>query len=189
MKNFTTIAIFILVIGIAIFLQRKYFPNEVIVERVDTVYSYTTITNTVYRDSIKPVYVYLPQDTIYIPTDTTELIARYKNLWREYYSRKGYKQEFALDTFGTATITSKITQNRLDSTIFEFNLKIPEKTITKVVVPKNSLYIGGLIGSRNVSPIIMCSYKNKYNGFVGYNLIEGGVQAGVLININSLKLK
>ena len=74
-------------------------------------------------------------------------------------------------------------KNTIDNIIYTYNLTIPEKTITKFVYPKNSLYIGGLVGQGNISPMVMYTNKGKYNYLVSYNLVRSEVSAGVIIKI------
>ena len=74
-------------------------------------------------------------------------------------------------------------RNEIDSLNDRYELKIPEKITTKFVYPKNSLYIGGLVGVGNISPMVMYTNKGKYNYLVSYNLVRSEISAGVIIKI------
>ena len=77
----------------------------------------------------------------------------------------------------------QVIRNEVDSLKGTYNLKIPEKITTKFVYPKNSLYIGGLMGQGNISPMVMYTNKGKYNYLVSYNLVRSEISAGVIIKI------
>ena len=167
-----------IIIGSAYFL---YNPQEVIKEKIEIKYKYAT--NTVYLDAPKIRSFILPEDTLVIPADTAELIARYKSLWINHNTRNFYQDTLKFDTLGYCVINTQVIKNNLDSLNGKFSLKIPEKTITKFVYPKNSLYIGGLVGKETVSPMIMYTNKGKYNYMVSYNLVRSEINAGVVIKI------
>lgn len=175
-----------LVIGLILgliggYLYTYLYPNTIIEEKVE--YRYKYAIKTVYLD--KPIIrnFILPEDTLFIPADTAELIARYKKLWLSHNTRNLYKDTLTFDTLGYAVIDQQVFRNTLDSVKYEYSLKIPEKTITRIVYPKNSLYIGGLIGKENISPMIVYTNKGKYNYLVSYNLVRSEISAGVIIKI------
>lgn len=169
-----------LILGIIIGLTYSYlYPNVVIDEKVE--YRYKYATKTVYIDAPTIRSVVLPEDTIYIPADTAELIARYRKLWTSYNTRNYYQDTLKFDTLGYAVVNQQVIKNTIDNIIYTYNLTIPEKTITKFVYPKNNLYIGGLVGQSNISPMIVYTNKGKYNYLVSYNLVRSEISAGVLI--------
>ena len=169
-----------LILGIIIGLTYNYlYPNVVIEEKVE--YRYKYATKTVYIDAPTIRSFVLPEDTIYIPADTAELIARYRKLWTSYNTRNYYQDTLKFDTLGYAVVNQQVIKNTIDNIIYTYNLTIPEKTITKFVYPKNNLYIGGLLGVGNISPVIMYTNKGKYNYLVSYNLVRSEINAGVLI--------
>ena len=169
-----------LILGIIIGLTYSYlYPNVVIDEKVE--YRYKYATKTVYIDAPTIRSFVLPEDTLYIPTDTAELIARYRKLWTSYNTRNFYQDTLKFDTLGYAVVNQQVIKNTIDNIIYTYNLTIPEKTTTKFVYPKNSLYIGGLVGQSNISPMVMYTNKGKYNYLVSYNLVRSEVNAGVLI--------
>jgi hypothetical protein len=175
-----------LVIGLILgliggYLYTYLYPNTIIEEKVEIKYKY--VEKTVYLD--KPIIrnFILPEDTLYIPTDTAELIARYREIWTKHNTRNFYQDTFKLDTFGYFVSNIQVIRNQVDSLSGKYELKIPEKTITKFVYPKNSLYIGGLIGKENISPSIMFTRSGKYNYYITYNLVNNGFSGGILIKI------
>ena len=169
-----------LILGIIIGLTYSYlYPNVVIDEKVE--YRYKYATKTVYIDKPKIKSFILPEDTLYIPADTAELIARYREIWTKHNTRNFYQDTFKLDTFGYFVSNIQVIRNEVDSLNGRYELKIPEKITTKFVYPKNNLYIGGLLGVGNISPVIMYTNKGKYNYLVSYNLVRSEINAGVLI--------
>jgi hypothetical protein len=161
------------------YLYTYLYPNTIIEEKVE--YRYKYAIKTVYLDKPKIRSFILPEDTLYIPADTAELIARYKEIWTKHNTRNFYQDTFKLDTFGYFVANLQVIRNEVDSLSGRYELKIPEKITTKFVYPKNSLYIGGLMGQGNISPMVMYTNKGKYNYLVSYNLVRSEVNAGVLI--------
>ena len=171
-----------LILGIIIGLTYSYlYPNVIIDEKVE--YRYKYATKTVYIDAPTIRSFVLPKDTLYIPVDTAELIARYREIWTKHNTRNFYQDTFKLDTFGYFVADLQVIRNEVDSLKGTYNLKIPEKITTKFVYPKNSLYIGGLMGQGNISPMVMYTNKGKYNYLVSYNLVRSEISAGVIIKI------
>ena len=163
------------------YLYTYLYPNTIIEEKVE--YRYKYATKTVYLDKPKIRNFILPEDTLYIPADTSELIARYKEIWTKHNTRNFYQDTFKLDTFGYFVSNIQVIRNEVDSLNGRYELKIPEKITTKFVYPKNSLYIGGLVGQGNISPMVMYTNKGKYNYLVSYNLVRSEISAGVIIKI------
>lgn len=173
-----------LVIGLILgliggYLYTYLYPNTIIEEKIE--YRYKYATKTVYLDRPKIRNYILPEDTLIIPADTAELIARYREIWLSHNTRNFYQDTFKLDTFGYFVSNIQVIRNEVDSLNGKYELKIPEKITTKFVYPKNSLYIGGLLGVGNISPVIMYTNKGKYNYLVSYNLVRSEINAGVLI--------
>ena len=163
------------------YLYTYLYPNTIIEEKVE--YRYKYATKTVYLDKPKIRNYILPEDTLYIPADTAELIVRYREIWLSYNTRNFYQDTFKLDTFGYFVSNIQVIRNEVDSLSGKYALKIPEKIVTKFVYPKNSLYIGGLVGKDNISPMVMYTNKGKYNYLVSYNLVRSEINAGVIIKI------
>lgn len=187
MKNRILFGIAIIVLALIVgYLVTYFFPTEVVNTKIE--YRTRTITKNVYLDAIPIVRgVILPKDTITIPADTAELIARYKKLWYSYYTRNLYSDTLSFDTLGYAVINQQVIMNRLDSMNYYYKLFISEKTITNTVVKKHNFYMGSEIGISNFSVLGKYNNSNRYDIFLRYNFLEGTAHGGILININEIK--
>ena len=92
-----------LVIGIVVGLIVGYiytllYPNTIIEEKVEIKYKY--VDKTVYLDAPKIRSFILPEDTLVIPADTAELIARYRQIWTSHNTRNFYQDTLNFDTLG-----------------------------------------------------------------------------------------
>lgn len=188
MKSFSSFLAFIVVVLGVIFIQYKFFPR---VERIESIHIDTIFYK---HDSLIPVIkpvpyiVTLPPDTVEIPADTVELVKRYLSLHKEFYTVNEYRDTFSIDTIGDIRLYQKITQNKLDSMTIGYNLVTPKIIYTQTIAnSKNSLYLGSFIGRGNFSPSVMYSRNNKYNYFLGYNIVTGGITGGILINMDEIK--
>ena len=126
-------------------------------------------------------------DTIRIPADSAEIVNKYLTLHREFYTKNYYKDTTHVDSTGNIYVSFLVHKNQADSLSVRYDLvqkKITTQTIANV---KNSLYLGGFIGSKSISPTVMYSRNNKYNYFVSYNLLHKEVSGGILINIDEIK--
>ena len=146
-------------------------------------YKTRTVTITVYLDKFKIIGTVLPEDTMYLPTDTAELIARYKKLWMNFYSKNKYKDTLQFDTLGYAVLNEQIFMNKRDSLNYTYKINTYEKMATTVVHLKNQLFVGGMVGRDNISPMIMLNRNDKYAFFVNYNLQRGSVSCGAMVRI------
>jgi len=187
MKSKIVFVLLVIIAAISIgFAVTYFFPKEIVTTKIE--YKTRIITKKVYLDAIPTVRgVILPEDTITIPADTAELIARYKKLWYSYYTKNLYSDTLSFDTLGYAIINQQVIMNRIDSTNYYYKLFIPEKTITNTVIRKHNFYIGPELGKSNFSIIGQYNNSNKYSAFVRYNILQEGIHAGVLININEIK--
>lgn len=168
------------------YLVTYFFPKEIVTTRIE--YRTRVYTKTVYLNAIPTVRgVILPEDTITIPADTAELIARYKKLWYGYYTRNLYSDTLSFDTLGHVVINQQVIMNRIDSMNYSYRLNIPEKTITNTVIKRHNFYMGSEIGISNFSVIGKYNNSNKYDVFLRYNFLEGTAHGGILININEIK--
>ena len=188
MKWYNIIIIGLIICGV-IFVQRKFFPEQIITSHTDTVY--VQHVDTFITEKLVPYAVKVPEvDTVFIPLDSAALVARYLALHKELYTKRYYKEIYKIDTIGTASIKGRVFLNKLDSLEFTYNIKTPTIINTQIVAnPKNSLYIGGEIGVRNFSPMLIWNNKDKVFYTVSYNLIAPSVSIGVAVNINRLKFK
>ena len=184
MKRLLEILGVVLVIVAVIFIQRKYFPTVEMQSTTDTVY--TTHTDTITIVKLVPYKESLPPDTIFIPADTSELLAMYRTLHQDFYTKRYYSQNYKVDSIGTATVKGRVFMNRLDSLQFNYNLR-PATVINNTIISPsyNSIFVGvdynkGII--RNIS----FNQKNRYIYKVGYNLSSSSIELGVSVNINKL---
>jgi len=165
-----------LILGIVIglvtgVLYRQYSPK--IIHETTTTTKYKVIKETKYLDKPKIVSVVLPDDTVFIPADTAELIKKYKELHKSYYKRRTYRDTLTFDSLGYCVVEQEVTKNRIGSLRYSYSLTIPEKITYTIAYQKNSLYIGGLIGKELVAPTIEYTHK-KYTFGLGYNFWNNG---------------
>jgi len=117
----------------------------------------TFVYNNFYKDStytINPVKV-IPVtskilETRYLPSDKYDsLLIQFNELKQSLLASKVYKDSIPLDTFGYVKLTDTISENKIVSRNKYFNLKIPEKTITKDPPLKHKFFAGiGLAGNK-----------------------------------------
>jgi hypothetical protein len=133
---------------------------------------------TIYKD--KPIYVEVPTNV-----DTTAIL-------KDYFSINVYKDTLKLkDNLGTITITDSISKNKIKGRLWDasINKEIVKETIIVKELPKNQVYIGGLVGAgatngvlNFVGPSILLKTKQDklYNVAVGYGLDSNlYIQAGI----------
>jgi hypothetical protein len=185
MKWYNIILIGIILVGI-IFVQRKFYPNVEIIKHSDTIFS--KHIDTVLHTKLVPYKEQLPPDTVLEKIDTAKIIEQYLIIHKDYYTKRYYKETYKIDTIGTASIKGRVFMNKLDSLEFTYNLKAPTIINTIIVAnPKNSLYIGGLVGTKSIMPIVIWNNKEKYNYFIGYDLVQKSFNVGIAVNINKIK--
>jgi hypothetical protein len=178
-KNNILYIVIITLIGI-IFLQRCGSGGEQAPPKIDTVYQTIVIRDTVVG---KPILVKVKQptvkwrDSLVYVTDSNynTLLTMYEQLGDKYYSEHIYKTKFSLGKYGSATVTDTIISNAIVANGIDYNIEIPEKTIT-IIKPadhKRQVYIGaGLLGNKE-KPIaggyIGGLYKDKKDNIFGAN--------------------
>lgn len=188
MKWYNIVLVILIIVGV-IFVQRKFFPEQIVTIQHDTI-PYK-VDSLVYKDKLIPYKVEVPRiDSILIPVDSVKLVAKYLELHKEYFTVRYYKDSTNIDSMGYVVTKFKVTQNQASQYSLHYNLEkkkiINTATIANV---KNNLYIGGLIGRENVSPIIIFNNKDRCNYFVSYNLVRSEINIGVAVNINKLKFR
>jgi len=166
---------------------KKY---EVIKRITDT--QYITKTKTLYKpgETIyvdRPIYVDVPQDV-----DTTEIL-------RDYYAKYVYKDTIKLeDSLGMVTLTDTIQKNKIIGRKFksEINQITIKDSIFIKELPKNQIYVGGIIGAdRKVGfnyfgPTLVLKTKsdNMYSIGIGLNNnFTTSIQAGIYWKIKLKK--
>ena len=188
MKWYNIILVGIILVGIVL-VQRKFFPEQVIITKHDTIINYKR--DTIFKDKLVPYQIVVENtDTIIIPSDSSKLVAKYLELHKEYFSQYFFKDTSIVDSMGNIITSFKVTQNKVLDYKQQYSLQ-QKKIIntTTIANVKNSLYIGGLVGKENVSPIVIFNNKEKCNYFVSYNLVRSEINFGVAVNINKLKFR
>lgn len=190
--------IVIIILFLVIFFQNRSCQPPEPITKMDTIYVYKHIRDTIRIDS--PVYISGRIDTIWLdknPPDTTYegLLNQYTLLGNQHFKYNVFKSTFPVSDYGTVSVTDTIYGNWLMSSNFETDLKIPTTTITveKETPPKNEFYTGGSITLDKYNPfsgiyggIIYKDKKDKLYGInIGYN---GNIQYG-LSYYTKIKLK
>jgi len=157
MKNLPYIGIIILIL--IILFQPK--PEPIVSPpKIDTVYVYDTIRDTIQVEKIK--YVGGKIDTVWmkepgwIPDSTYQgLLAQYTLLGNHHFKRNVFSSEFKIADYGSVTVTDTIYGNWLINSWITTNLTIPTTTITieKEAPKKNQFYFGPSVAFSKPSPI------------------------------------
>lgn len=185
--KWSSVIFIVVVFGILLFVQRKFFPEVKTIIHTDTIPF--RVDSIVYKDSLVPYKVEVPTiDSVEIPIDSAKLVAKYLALHQEYFTTRFYKDSTGVDSIGFIITSFKVTQNKAFEYKLHYNLE-KKKIINQTLAnPKNSLYIGAQFGVQNLTPIVIWDNKQKMNYFVSYNLTRKEVNVGVAININKIKL-
>lgn len=185
-KIFINIFIIIIIIGITIFVQNKFFPT-VIDESTHT-------TDTIWQDSIKIEYYPKPYpvdiivsriDTIEVPADSAAITKAYLELHQDFYSTYFYVDTLQNDSLGLAVLGAEITQNRpikYDFSYFDRTPSIINNTTN--IYSQNEFYIG----LNNTAPSILFKSKKEWMIGAGYDLInkEERIRIQGYINLNKI---
>jgi hypothetical protein len=188
LKWYNIVLVVIILLGI-IFVQREFFPNKVLVTKTTT--SIIKEDSIVYKPKLAPYAVEVPViDSVPIPIDSAALVAKYLEIHKEYFTVRYYKDSTTIDSMGYVITKFKVTQNQASEYSLHYNLE-KKKIIntTTIANVKNNLYIGGVIGKENVSPMIIFNNKDRCNYIVSYNLVRSEINFGVAVNINKLKFR
>lgn len=183
------ILITILIICIIVFIQRKFFPEQMITTTHDTILY--KVDSLVYKNKLVPYKVEVPViDSVPIPIDSAALVVKYLEIHKEYFTVRYYKDSTSIDSMGYVVTKFKVTKNQASEYSLHYNLE-KKKIIntTTVANVKNNLYIGGILGKENISPMLTFNNKDRCNYIVSYNLVRSEINFGVAININKLKFK
>ena len=137
----------------------------------DTLWDTVEYTNTVYKP--KPYIVHeINTDTIYIPTDSTELVNRYKDIYSRLYASKTYRDTLKNDSIAKVIITTHLSNNSLDS--LNMWLKIEEPKIVNTTIINNGakISVGLQLGYKQFSPIATYTYNKNFKFGLGYDIIN-----------------
>ena len=185
MKWYNIILVGIILVGIVL-VQRKFFPEQVIITKHDTIINYKR--DTIFKDKLVPYQIVVENtDTIIIPSDSSKLVAKYLELHKEYFSQYFFKDTSIVDSMGNIITSFKVTQNKVLDYKQQYSLQ-QKKIIntTTIANVKNSLYIGGLTEFKTITPYIIFDNKQKYQYMVGYNFNKKELTVGVSVNINRI---
>ena len=191
MKFSSTLFIIILLLGGVIYYQHQELSKPVPPPPpADTVVKIVEIHDTVIG---KPKFIKGDTDTLwivdvqYVPdTNYDNLLQQYKELGNKHFSTNIFKNSYKIDSFGYATVVDTIHQNSVVGTKLQWNIKVPEKTITIIQrpAPRAEWYIGPMVtaspktlgNSVNVSAL----YKDKQNRYYAASLgWNGSTQLGL----------
>jgi hypothetical protein len=188
MKQILQLLSILILVGLACYFSREFFPKveEVETVRIDTVWKYKIIKKDSIVTKLVPKYIKVPGEIIYVPTDCDSLKMLYLALYNEHFSLKGYNYTYPIDTIGEAKISLSMSANTLDTLGFNFDIKIPEReiTITKIVIP-NNWYLYGETNFNSLS-IGTIHTRKDFVYKATYNINEKSAQVGVGIKINRL---
>ena len=168
MKKVVNWLIVIGVILVVIFIQHKYFPTVTTITTTDTIWKDSIVVE--YIPKGYPVYIDTSRiDTVYIPADTAELVARYLKLHQNYYSTYFYKDTLLNDTSAFIEVDTKISQNKT----LNYKLTYFDRTPTVInnttnVYAKNEYFVG----LNNAAPSFLFKYKKGYMVGIGYDLLN-----------------
>jgi len=191
-NNVVKIIIFVVLWAISLPIIRHYFPKV----ETETIYK----TDTLWKDSLVvekipnpyPVYIDTSRiDTVYIPTDTTELINRYLSLHQKFNSVYGYVDTLKNDSIAFIEVTSKITQNKPIKYDLTYYDKTPSVINNKKVIKnysRNEVYIGVDVGNKEFSANILYKSKKDIIFGIGYDPINNSLQGKAYIKLNTPKL-
>lgn len=186
-KYFWSIIVVLAIVILVVFIQYKFFPNTIAKTTIKTT------VDTVFVKEVVRVYPKVaPPDTIEIPVlqqyDTTKCDSLYRDLYAKYGTKLAYSDTVYKDSVVVVKLNEKVAKNTIFDREVEVTKNIPiiTKTITitntKYV---NSLYVGGLISSKEITPSLMYSTKS-YTILAGYNLTSKTPIVGVGINLNKI---
>lgn len=152
-----SLSLVIIVLFIVAILQRAtdktFIPSTPIV-KYDT--SWIVVRDTAYT---KPIFIKGERDTIlersveYIPSDDyAQLAQQFQDLKEELLSKNYFKDTLKIDSLGYVAVNDTLQKNQIKGRSFNYNLKYPEVTITKIIPEKkkNQIYVGGILqGNQN----------------------------------------
>lgn len=155
-RNDIVYLLVIAILAIIVFFQKcgsdKFVPPA---PTMSTVVQYIKIHDTVL---IKPKYIKSKKDTlwidslVYIPdTSYPRLLEQYKELGNKYFATNIFKTEVKLGKFGNGRMIDTVKANALIGSSFEYDILVPEKTVTiiRTSPPKRQIYVGaGAYGNR-----------------------------------------
>lgn len=148
-KNFLTLVVGVLVV--ILLLRNNSSPSTTVGNDTTITRNFYTIggDTTIIRPKEKEIIRerVIIDSSLYKKTDS-QLVRMIKDLKEELLAKKLYSDTFPVDTIGTVVIGQEVSENSIQKQTLEWNLEIPEKTITitKPTTPKNLWMVGGSLG-------------------------------------------
>jgi len=189
-SNISSLVIAVLIL--IILLQKCDSSSQVVpAPKIDTVLQYVEVRDTVRS---KPIFIKTKKDTIWLDSivykpDTSYpvLLDQYLNIGNKHFATNVFRSEFSLGTYGNATVIDTIRQNKLISSGFEYDILVPEKSITivKQAPPKRQVYIGVSLYGDRINFIdglhVGGLYKDKQDRITGVSVGYGSnnIQFGI----------
>ena len=192
MKNLlNNIIVILIIIGLTIFIQHKYFPN--------IIDNSTHTSDTIWKDSTHieyyPKYYPVYRDTgsvkiVELPADSAAITKAYLELHKDFYSTYFYNDTLKNDSLAFIAIQSKITQNRPIKYTLDYINRTPSIiNNTTNIYTQNEIYLGLDIGTKEFSTNLLYKSKKGYIFGVGYDPINNSIQAKGYINVNKILKK
>jgi len=187
MKNLliNVIAI-VIIIGLTVFIQHKFFPNEIenTIHKTDTIYK-DSIRVEYHRDTVfQPYYVEVVEtDTVEIPADTAELARRYLAMYSKFFSTYFYKDTIKNDSIAFIGLGSEISQNKPVKYTLDFIDRTPLIiNSTTNIYAQNEFYIG----MNMAAPTLLFKHKGGWIIGGGYDLLYDEIRFQGYISINKI---
>lgn len=186
-KYLWNIIVVLVIVILVVFIQYKFFPNTIAETTIKTT------VDTVFVKEIVRVYPKInPPDTVEVPVihdyDTTKCDSLYRDLYAKYGTKLTYSDTIYYDSVVTVSLNEIVSKNTIFNREVEVTKNIPIITKTVTITNTkyvNSLYVGGLISSKEIIPSLMYSTKS-YTILAGYNLTSKTPIVGVGINLNKI---
>jgi len=185
-KLITNIITILVIVGVVIFIQHKYFPREIDIS--------THTSDTVWQDSIhieyypKPYPVFIDTNKVKIitlPTDSAAITKAYLKLHKDFNSIYFYKDTLQNDSLGLGILDAEITQNRPKKYTFSYFDRTPSViNNTTNIYSQNEFYIG----LNNTAPSVLFKSKKGWMIGGGYDLVDDRQRIKIqgYINLNKI---
>lgn len=168
-KNLIIIVLILIILLLGYFASNKKDPTVKTIVTHDTIPG-DSIPKYITVEVKKPYKIYLPQDTIIMPSDSS-CMTEWKRLYTLYWSKKIYIDTLLNDTSAFVSIEDTVYNNSLHTRKLGFQNKRPtviNTTINTTILNNKEWYISGCIGSS----FIMFGLTYHYNNY----LFTGGFE-------------
>ena len=182
MKKLTLILSILLLIYSSLVTYKLHQQKPQVQILTDTIRDTINYRDTIYKPKVYTI-VNIEKDTIQIPTDTVELINRYRDVYSRLYASKTYIDTLKNDSIAKVVITTHLSNNSLDSLIMALKINEP-KVIKTTVIDNGSKWDGGIIvGYKQFSPIVIYRYNTDFRFGIGYDIINNSPNLTILYKI------